>query len=54
MVVPLKITHLSVKYYFKEIPFYNRPIENSKIKRLKNIDLSAELPLFSKIEHNKN
>ena len=46
MVVPLKITHPNVKDYFKEIPFYNRPIEKPKIKRLKNIDLSAELPFF--------
>ena len=43
MVVPSKITHPSVKDYFKEIPFYNRPIEKLKIKHLKNIDLSAEL-----------
>ena len=47
MVVPLEITHPSVKDYFKEIPFYNRPIEKPKIKRLKNIDLSAELPLLN-------
>ena len=49
MVVPLKVTHSSVKDYFKEIPFYNRPIEKPKIKRLKNIDLSAELPFFEKL-----
>ena len=47
MVVPLKVTHSSVKDYFKEIPFYNRPIEKPKIKRLKNIDLSAELHLLN-------
>ena len=29
--------------YFKELPFYNKFIEKSKIKRLKNIDLLAEL-----------
>ena len=45
MVVPLEITDPSVQDYFKEIPFYNRPIEKHKIKHLKNIDLSAELPL---------
>ena len=49
MVVPLKITHSSVKDYFKEIPFYNRPIEKPKIKRLKNIDLSAELPFVEQL-----
>ena len=35
MVAPSKITYLSVKDYFKEIPLYNRPIEKPKIKRLK-------------------
>ena len=30
-----KNTHPSVKDYFKEIPFYNRPIEKPKIKGLK-------------------
>ena len=25
--------------YFKELPFYNKHIENPKVKRLKNIDL---------------
>ena len=48
MAVPLEITGTNVKDYFKEIPFYNRPIEKPKIKRLKNIDLSAELPFFEK------
>ena len=49
MVVPSKITHCSIKDYFKEFPFYNRPIEKPIIKRLKNIDLSAELPFFKKL-----
>ena len=49
MVVPSKITHPNVKDYFKEIPFYNRPIEKPKILSLKNIDLSAELPFFEKL-----
>ena len=44
MVVTLEITHRHVKDYFKEIPFYNRPTEKPNYKRLKNIDLSAELP----------
>ena len=47
--VPLNITHPSVKNYFKEIPFYNTPLEKPKIKRLKNIDLSAKLPFFEKL-----
>ena len=49
MAVPLEITHPGVKHYFKEITFYNRPIEKPKIKRLKTIDLSAELPFLEKL-----
>ena len=49
MVAPSKITYPSVKDYFKEIPFYNRPTEKPKIKHLKNINLSAELPFFEKL-----
>ena len=35
--------------YFKELPFYNTYIENTKIKRLKNIDLLSELPFHEKL-----
>ena len=49
MVVTLEITHRHVKDYFKEIPFYNRPTEKPNYKRLKNIDLSAELPFFENL-----
>ena len=31
--------------YFKELPFYNKPIKKPKVKRLKNIDQLAEVPL---------
>ena len=30
--------------YFKELPFYNEPIEKPEIKPLKNNDLLTELP----------
>ena len=40
-------SHPSVIDYFKEIPFYNKPIEKPKIKHLKNIDLFSEF-LFMK------
>ena len=30
--------------YFKELPFFDVPIEKPKIKRLRNVDLLAELP----------
>ena len=42
-------SHPDVKDYFKELPFYNKPIEKPKIKRLKNIDQLAELPFFEQL-----
>ena len=35
--------------YFKELHFYNKPIEKSKFKNLKNIDRLAELPFYEKL-----
>ena len=35
--------------YFKELPFFNASIEKPKIKRLKNIDLLAELPFYDQL-----
>ena len=35
--------------YFKELPFYNIPIDKPKIKRLKNIDLLPELPFHDQL-----
>ena len=35
--------------YFKELPFFNVSIEKPKIKRLKNIDLLAELPFYNQL-----
>ena len=35
--------------YFKELPFYNKPIEKPKIKHLKNTDQRAELPLYEQL-----
>ena len=35
-------SHSDVIDYFKELPFYNKPIEKPKVKRLKNIDRLAE------------
>ena len=29
---------------FKKVPFYNKPIKNPKVKRLKNINRLVELP----------
>ena len=41
--------HPYVDEYFKEIPFYNKPIEIPKIKRLKNNDLLSELPFYKEL-----
>ena len=41
------MTTLSIVDYTKEIPFFNVSIDKPKIKRLKNIDLLAELPFMS-------
>ena len=35
--------------YFKELPFYNKPIKKPNVKRLKNIDQLAELPFFEQL-----
>ena len=40
-------SHSDVVDYFKELPFYNKPIEKPKIKQLKDIDQLAELPFLS-------
>ena len=34
--------------YFKELPFYNNPIERP-VKRLKNIDPLVELPFYEQL-----
>ena len=44
-----KMTILSIVGYFKELLFYNVSIEKPKIKRLKNIDLLAELPFHDQL-----
>ena len=46
-------SHSDAVHYFKELPFYNKPIKNQKVKRLKNIDQLAELPFYD-IVCNKN
>ena len=43
------MTILSIVDYFKELPFYNVSIDKPKIKRLKNIDLLAELPFHDQL-----
>ena len=41
-------SHSDVTNYFKELPFYNKPIE-TPVKRLKNIDPSVELPFYEQM-----
>ena len=42
-------SHSDVVEYFKEPPFYNKPIETPKIKRLKNTEQLAELPFYEQL-----
>ena len=44
--------HPDANSYFKELPFYNKPVERP-IKRLKNIDPLAELPFFEQLSITK-
>ena len=41
-------SHSDVINYFKELPFYNKPIERP-IKRLKNIDPLVELSFYEQL-----
>ena len=43
------ISHSDAVDYFKELPFYNKPIEKPKVKRLKNIDQLAALPFYEQL-----
>ena len=38
---------------FKELPFYNKPIEKPKIKCLTDINLLAELPFYKQLSVTK-
>ena len=42
-------SHSDAVCYFQELPFYNKPIKETKVKRLKNIDRLAELPFFEQM-----
>ena len=42
-------SHSDAVDYFKELPFYNKPIEKAKVKRLKNIDRLAELLFYEQL-----
>ena len=42
-------SYRSVVDYFKELPFYNRPIKKTKVKHFKNINLLFELPFYEEL-----
>ena len=41
--------HSDAVYYFKKLPFYNKPIEKPKVKRLKNTDRLIKLPFHEQL-----
>ena len=41
--------HSDAANYFKELPFYNKPIQKPKVQRLKNTDRLAELPFYEQL-----
>ena len=41
--------HSDAVDYFKELPFYNKPIKKLKVKLLKNIDRLAEPPFYEQL-----
>ena len=43
-------SHSDVIDYFKELPFYNKSIKKTKVKHLKNIDQSIELPFYEQLD----
>ena len=43
------MTILSNVDYFNKLLFYNVPIDKPIIKRLKNVDLLAELPFYNQL-----
>ena len=47
-ILPKIKSHSDANNYFKELLFYNKPIEKP-IKRLKNIDPLVELPFYEQL-----
>ena len=43
-------SHSDAIDYFKELPFYNKPIKNLKVKRLKNINRLVKLPFYEQLD----
>ena len=47
------LSEIDTVEHFKELPFYKKPIEKPKIKRLKNIDRLVELPFYKQLSVTK-
>ena len=41
--------HSDAVDYFKELPFYNKPIKKPKVQRFKNIDRLTEIPFYEQM-----
>ena len=48
-ILPKIKPHSDAVDYFKELPFYNKPIKRPNVKHLKNIDRLAKLPFFEQL-----
>ena len=42
-------SHSDAVNYFKGLPFYNKPIEKRKVKRLKKVDRLVKLPIYEQL-----
>ena len=42
-------SHSDAVDYFKELPFYNKPIKKPKVQRFKNIDRLTEIPFYEQM-----
>ena len=42
-------SHSDAVDYSKELPFYNKPIKKTKVKRLKNINQLVELSFYEQL-----
>ena len=47
------LSKIDTVQYFKELPFYKKPIEKPKIKQLKSIDGLVELPFYKQLSVTK-
>ena len=49
MAILSSINNLSEINYFKELPFFNKPIEKPNIEHLENVDLLPEQPFYEQL-----